>query len=383
MLNNFSRQEVLRYSRHLMMPDVGLEGQLKLKTASVLMVGGGGLGAPIGLYLAAAGIGHIGIVDYDRVDMSNLQRQVIHGMSTLNELKVESARQRMLDINPDIQVDIYPEPFTSANARDIARNYQIIVDGTDNFPTRYLINDLCVLTHKPFVYGAVYRFEGQSSVFDAQRGPCYRCLFSQPPSAEMAPTCGDIGVLGVMPGLVGMIQATETIKLILGIGEPMIGKMMLIDAMSASFQTVQIQKNPHCPICGSQPVITDLIDYVEFCGVPFPGGQPHQASIPEITPTELAQRLAREDTLQLIDVRQTVEKQISDLPHAVNIPLDELSHGLGQLDSDKDMVVFCRTGGRSALAQSMLMKAGFTRVLNLRGGINAWAREVDPNVWQY
>ncbi|MCE5208228.1 MAG: molybdopterin-synthase adenylyltransferase MoeB [Chloroflexi bacterium] len=383
MLQDFSSEEIQRYSRHLMIPEIGLEGQRKLKNSSVLMVGAGGLGSPIGLYLAAAGVGHIGIVDYDRVEISNLQRQVMHGTSTVGEFKAESARQRMLDINPTIHIDTFPVPFTSENALDIAAGYQILVDGTDNFPTRYLVNDLCVLTGRPFVYGAVYRFEGQASVFDSRVGPCYRCILPQPPPPGVAPGCSEIGVFGVMPGLVGLIQATEVIKLILGIGETLTGKLMLLDALTSSFQTIQIKKNPACNICGDDPQITHLVDYTEFCGVPFPGGHAVSENLSEITPCELVSRLANGDHIRLIDVRQSVEQQISNLPGAELIPFETLAGELGRFSPEDQIVLFCRTGNRSLRAQQLLHEAGFQHVWNLRGGINAWAREVDPTMAQY
>lgn len=379
-----SNDEVLRYSRHLLIPEVGLEGQRKLKNASVLLIGSGGLGSPVALYLAAAGIGRIGIVDYDVVDSSNLQRQVIHGSASVDVLKVVSARQRMLDLNPFIQVDAYNEVFSSENAEQISAGYDVIVDGTDNFPTRYLINDLCVLTGRPFVYGSIYRFEGQVSVFDARSGPCYRCLFPEPPPPGMVPTCAEGGVFGVLPGTVGTIQATEVIKVLLGIGESMAGRLLLYDALDMSFQTVQLRKNPNCKICGPNPEITHLIDYEAFCGVPT--RQEHEVQLGEewnITPRELAQWMKDAAPLQLVDVRDPVELQISRLEGARVIPVAYLPGRLSELDPQSDTVVFCRTGVRSARALRTLVDAGFRSVKNLKGGINAWAREVDPSVLQY
>lgn len=377
-----TQEEIFRYSRHLLIPEVGLEGQRKLKESSVLLVGSGGLGSPLALYLAAAGVGRIGIVDYDVVDDSNLQRQVIHDTSRLGILKVESARQRMIQLNPYIQVDAYNEVFTAENAEAIAEGYQILVDGTDNFPTRYLINDLSVLTGRPYVYGSIFRFEGQVSVFDARRGPCYRCLFPSPPPPGMTPGCAEGGVFGVLPGTVGTIQGTEVIKLILGVGEPLIGRLLLYDALDMTFQTVQLRKNPDCPVCGVNPQIKRLIDYEEFCGVPARGDHTPQG-IPEITPLELAERLNQGAPVRLLDVREEVECQIAQLPGARIIPLGQLPACLDELDPEAQWVVFCRTGVRSARAADVLIKAGFTNVRNLRGGINAWAREVDRSMLQY
>jgi sulfur-carrier protein adenylyltransferase/sulfurtransferase len=320
MLPELSQEEVLRYSRHLLIPEVGLNGQRKLKAASVLIVGSGGLGSPVALYLAAAGIGRIGLVDYDVVDSSNLQRQIIHGTDRIGKLKVESARQRILDLNPFIQVDIYNEVFESQNAEQIAAPYEILVDGTDNFPTRYLLNDLAVLTGKPFVYGSIFRFEGQVSVFDARSGPCYRCLFPEPPPPGSVPSCAEGGVFGVLPGTIGTIQATEVIKLILGIGEPLIGKLLLYDALDGSTQVVRLKKNPACKVCGNQPEIIQLIDYEAFCGVPtrnLPEDSPGEKL--EITPPELKYMLEHRQAVTLIDVRDPVEQQVSCLPGAINI----------------------------------------------------------------
>lgn len=383
MLEDFSREEILRYSRHLMIPEVGLEGQNKIKHASVLLIGAGGLGSPVGLYLAAAGVGHIGIVDYDRVEISNLQRQVLHGMSTLGMPKAESARKRMLDLNPSIQVDVFQSAFTSENAFEVSRNYDILVDGTDNLPTRYLINDLCVLTSRPFVFGAVYRFEGQVCLFDAQKGPCYRCVFKEPPPPELVPSCADNGVFGIMPGLIGILQATETLKSILGIGESLAGKLMIVGVLNSSFQTIQIQKDAECKICGTHPQITTLIDYDEYCGVPYTNRPVHQQKLREISPQQLVERIASAEPLRLIDVRHPVEAQISSLPGAESIPYEVLSQNLEHLKPEDEIVLFCRTGNRSMWAQRLLIEAGFKNVWNLKGGINAWAEEIDPSVWQY
>lgn len=379
MLPILSREEILRYSRHLLIPEVGLEGQRKLKAAAVLIIGTGGLGSPTALYLAAAGVGRIGLVDYDVVDSSNLQRQVIHGTSGIGVLKVESARQRMLDLNPDIQVDVYNEPFTSYNAMQIAADYDLIIDGTDNFPTRYLTNDLCVLLGKPNVYGSIYRFDGQVSVFDARRGPCYRCLFPEPPPPGLVPSCAEGGVLGILPGTIGTLQATEALKLLLGIGEPLIGRLLLYNALDLSFEFVKLKKNPNCKVCGPNPEVTELIDYEAFCGVP---GHDHEEGTFggdwDISAGELEQRLQSGNHLKLLDVREPHELEISELPGAFNIPLGQLASRLSELDSADEMVVFCKAGTRSARALELLLSAGFRKVKNLKGGINAWARDVDP-----
>ncbi|GAB4472508.1 MAG: molybdopterin-synthase adenylyltransferase MoeB [Anaerolineales bacterium] len=380
MLPNLSHEEILRYSRHLLIPEVGLEGQRKLKAASILVIGTGGLGSPVSLYLAAAGIGHIGLVDYDVVDSSNLQRQVIHGTTSVGELKVESARRRMLDLNPGIEVEVYNEPFTSENAMRIAKDYDVIIDGTDNFPTRYLSNDVCVLLGKPNVYGSIFRFEGQASVFDARRGPCYRCLFPEPPPPGMVPSCAEGGVLGVLPGTIGTIQATEALKLVLGIGEPLIGRLLLYNALDMTFDFVNLKKNPKCKICSPNPEITELIDYEAFCGVP---GHDHEEGSAgkewDISATDLAQKLKNGERLRLIDVREPHELEISQIPGAELIPLGQLAARLSELDSAEEIVLFCKAGTRSARALEVLLSAGFRKVKNLKGGINAWAREVDPS----
>lgn len=381
MYPTLSHEEILRYSRHLLIPDVGLEGQRKLKAASVLVIGTGGLGSPVSLYLAAAGVGRIGLVDYDVVDASNLQRQVIHGTQSIGELKVESARQRLLDLNPDIQVEVYNEPFTSANAMRIASDYDLLVDGTDNFPTRYLTNDVCVLLGKPNVYGSIFRFEGQVSVFDARRGPCYRCLFPEPPPPGLVPSCAEGGVLGVLPGTIGTLQATEALKLILGIGEPLIGKLLLYNALDMSFEFVKLRKNPRCKVCSPEPEVTELIDYEAFCGVP--GHDRDEGEVGggwDIAASDLAKRLKVGNHIRLIDVREPHELEISHLEGAQLIPLGQLAARLSELDSAQEIVLFCKSGTRSARALELLLSAGFRRVKNLKGGINAWAREVDPRL---
>ena len=381
MLPELSHEEIHRYSRHLLIPDIGLAGQQKLKAASVLIVGTGGLGSPVSLYLAAAGVGRIGLVDYDVVDFSNLQRQVIHGESRLGDLKVESARDRLRDINPDIQIDVYNELLNSHNAIEIADPYQIIVDGTDNFPTRYLVNDLCVLTGKPNIYGSIFRFDGQASVFYAKEGPCYRCLFPEPPPPGLVPSCAEGGVLGVLPGTIGSIQATETLKLILGIGEPLIGRLLLYDALDLSFQTVVLKKNPACKICGKKPEVTELIDYEDFCGMPaHEVGAGSAGEDWDISPSKLAKDLEGGKKLRLIDVREPHEREISNLEGSEIIPLGEFASRLSELDSSEDIVLFCKAGTRSTRALEILVSAGFRKVKNLKGGINAWVTEVDPSL---
>ena len=381
MSTELSHEEILRYSRHLLIPEVGLEGQKKLKAASALIVGTGGLGSPVALYLAAAGIGRIGLVDFDVVDSSNLQRQVIHGTATIGQLKVESARARLLDLNPDIQIDVYNEPFTSENAMRIAAQFDILIDGTDNFATRYLTNDVCVFLGKPNVYGSIFRFDGQASVFDARSGPCYRCLFPEPPPPGLVPSCAEGGVLGVLPGTIGTIQATEALKILLGIGSPLTGKLLLYNALDMSFDFVTLKKNPKCRVCGPNADIKELIDYEEFCGVPGRGHDEGSAGAGwDIDAPELADLLARPNAPILLDVREPHELEISKLNNALNIPLGSLAAHLSELDSAREMVVFCKGGTRSTRALELLVSAGFKKVKNLRGGINAWARSVDTDL---
>lgn len=380
----FSQEEFLRYSRHLLIPEVGLEGQRKLKDSAVLVIGTGGLGSPVAMYLAAAGVGRIGLVDYDVVDISNLQRQVLHGTSKVNQLKVDSARERILDINPTIQVDVYNEPFTSANALRIAAGYDLIIDGTDNFPTRYLVNDVCVKLGIPNVYGSIFRFDGQVSVFYGTDGPCYRCLFPEPPPPGLVPSCAEGGVLGVLPGIVGSIQASEGLKLLLGIGEPLKGKLMLFNALDMRFDFVKLRKNPDCVVCSLPPEKIELIDYEAFCGVP---AHDHQGATIEdqfeIEPKQLAAQMKNGHKIKLIDVREPHELQISQLEGATLIPLGDLAAHLAELDTADELVVFCRTGSRSARAVELMLAAGFRKVKNLRGGINAWAEQVDPTLTRY
>ena len=381
MSTELSHEEILRYSRHLLIPEVGLEGQKKLKASSALIIGTGGLGSPVALYLAAAGIGRLGLVDFDTVDESNLQRQIIHGTATVGKLKVESAKARLNDLNPDIQVDAYNEPFTSENAMRIAADYDILIDGTDNFATRYLTNDVSVFLGKPNVYGSIFRFDGQASVFDARTGPCYRCLFPEPPPPGLVPSCAEGGVLGVLPGTIGTIQATEALKVLLGIGSPLIGKLLLYNALDMSFDFVNLRKNPKCRVCGPDADIKELIDYEEFCGVP---GRDHDEGSAganwDIDARQLASRLALPDAPLLLDVREPHELEISWLPNAVNIPLGTLAAHLSELDSAREMVVFCKGGTRSARALELLVSAGFKKVKNLHGGINSWAQTVDKNL---
>jgi adenylyltransferase/sulfurtransferase len=383
MLPELNHEEILRYSRHLLIPEVGLEGQRKLKNSSALIVGTGGLGSPVSLYLAAAGVGRIGLVDYDVVDASNLQRQIIHGTSTIGKLKVDSAKAKMLDLNPDIQVDVYNEPYTSENALRIAKDYDIILDGTDNFPTRYLTNDVAVFLGKPNVYASIFRFDGQVSVFYAKEGPCYRCLFPEPPPPGLVPSCAEGGVLGVLPGTIGTLQATEALKVLLGIGDPLIGRLLLYNALDMSFDFVKLKKNPNCRVCGPNADIKELIDYEEFCGVP---GHDHEedsaGSALDITAKELAERV-KTNHFKLLDVREPHELEISALPNAVNIPLGQLAGRLAELDSAEDMVVFCKGGTRSMRAIELLSSAGFKKLKNLKGGINSWARDVDTELPVY
>ena len=385
-----SHEEVSRYSRHLIMPEVGMAGQKKLKAASILLIGAGGLGSPLAMYLAAAGIGRIGLVDYDVVDYTNLQRQVIHGTKDVGRPKLESAKARILDINPHVQVDGYEIPLTSDNALEILAPYDVIIDGTDNFPTRYLTNDACVLLGKPNVYGSIYRFDGQASVFYAEEGPCYRCLFPEPPPPGLVPSCAEGGVLGILPGVVGTIQATEAIKLILGIGESLIGRLILYDALTMTIDEVKLRKNPNCPVCSQNPTLTELIDYEQFCGVPAHDNSLYLAeqegtAVPAINPQDLNARLQRGERLRLVDVRELHEWDISNLGHlgATLIPQKKVVEHMGELDTASEIIVYCRSGARSASAIRELQQHGFKKLLNLEGGINRWAREVDRSLPVY
>jgi adenylyltransferase/sulfurtransferase len=378
-----SKEEIMRYSRHLIMPEVGMDGQLKLKQAKVLCIGTGGLGAPVGLYLAAAGVGRIGLVDFDSVDLTNLQRQILFGTQDIGRPKIEAAADRLRNLNPDIQIDQFETRLTGDHALEILKNYDIVVDGTDNFPTRYLVNDACVILGKPNVYGSIFRFEGQITIFGAPAGPCYRCLYPEPPPPGLVPSCAEGGVLGVLPGIVGAIQAAETLKLIIGKGEPLIGRLLLFDALAMRFRELKLRKNPDCPVCGERPTITKLIDYAEFCGVRGEEtASPAQAGVPEIAPRELKARLDRGDDLFVLDVREPHEYQICNLGGHL-IPLGELSRRVNELDSSREIVAHCRSGKRSAEAVEFLRSAGFRKVLNLKGGILAWSDEVDASVPKY
>jgi sulfur-carrier protein adenylyltransferase/sulfurtransferase len=377
-----SNEEIARYSRHLIMPEVALDGQKKLKQARVLTIGAGGLGSPLAMYLAAAGIGTIGIVDFDVVDESNLQRQIIHGTSDLGRPKLESARERIEDINPNVDVETFGEPLSSENALEIFEDFDVIVDGTDNFPTRYLVNDASVLTGKPNVYGSIFRFEGQASVFYAEEGPCYRCLYPEPPPPGLVPSCAEGGVLGILPGAIGTIQATETVKLILGIGEPLIGRLLLYDALSMRFREMKLRKDPSCPVCGENPTVTELIDYQEFCGIPQAGTRAQADEVPEITVGELKEKLDNGQNVSVLDVRDPHEYEVANIGARL-IPLSELPERLIELDRNENFAVHCKTGSRSARAVKLLEEAGFQNVYNVKGGITAWSEEIDPSVPKY
>lgn len=376
-----SNDEVLRYSRHLIMPEVGMEGQLKLKAARVLCVGAGGLGSPLALYLAAAGVGTLGVVDFDVVDFTNLQRQIIHSTADVGRKKLDSAADKLLAINPNVNIVKFDTRLSSANALELFRDFDMVVDGTDNFPTRYLVNDACVLTGKPNVYGSIFRFEGQVSIFAMKEGPCYRCLYPEPPPPGLVPSCAEGGVLGILPGLVGVMQATEAIKLILGAGEPLIGRLLLVDALAMRFRELKLRKNPDCPACGTHPTIKALIDYNEFCGIRGEE-KPVETQIPSITVEELKQLRDAGKEPFLLDVREPHEYQICNLGGHL-IPLNDLPKRVNELDSSREIVVHCKMGGRSAKAVDFLRQSGFTKVKNLTGGINAWAEKIDPKVPKY
>jgi adenylyltransferase/sulfurtransferase len=377
-----TNEEILRYSRHLIMPEVGMEGQLKLKNAKVLLIGTGGLGAPLGLYLAAAGVGKLGLVDFDVVDFTNLQRQVTFGTSDVGKPKSHAAQERLSNLNPNIQVQAFETKLTSENALELFSDFDIIVDGTDNFPTRYLVNDACILLGKPNVYGSIFRFEGQVTVFGTPGGPCYRCLYPEPPPAGLVPSCAEGGVLGVLPGIVGSIQAMETIKLILRCGDRLAGRLLLFDALGMKFREFKLRKNPGCPICGDERTINKLIDYYEFCGVRGEEAPASDLHVPEITPRQFKARLDRGDDLFVLDVREPHEYQICNLQGHL-IPLGELPRRVHELDSSREIVAHCRSGKRSAEAVDFLRKAGFKKILNLKGGILAWSDEVDSSVPKY
>ena len=374
--------EVARYSRHLIMPEVGMRGQLKLKEASVLCIGAGGLGSPVALYLAAAGVGRIGIVDFDVVDYSNLQRQVIHGTPDVGRPKLDSARDRLNAINPEVTVETHDAALSSDNALDLLTGYDIIVDGTDNFPTRYLVNDACVLLGKPNVFGSIFRFEGQASVFATKDGPCYRCLYPEPPPPGLVPSCAEGGVLGILPGVVGTIQATEAVKLIIGVGEPLINRFMIYDALRMRFRELKLRKDPECPVCGENPTVTELIDYEQFCGI-VPAATTDTQASDDTTVEELKGRLDRQDGVFVLDVREPQEYQICRIPDSTLIPLGDLPQRLTELEGHDDMVVHCKSGVRSAKAVKLLREAGFSKAKNLRGGILAWIDRVDPSLPKY
>ena len=384
-LPTLDQEEIARYSRHLILPEVGMEGQRKLKAASVLCVGAGGLGSPVLLYLAAAGIGRIGIVDFDVVDLSNLQRQVAHGTNDVGRRKLDSARDAVTAINPHVQVDLHETSVSSENALELFKPYDIIIDGTDNFPTRYLVNDACVLLGKPNAYGSIFRFEGQASVFATKGGPCYRCLYPEPPPPGLVPSCAEGGVLGVLPGIVGLIQATEAIKLILGTGEPLIGRFLIYDALRMKFRELKLRRDPACPVCGDHPTVTQLIDYEQFCGLRPPVGTAPSASqeVRAITVEQLKERLDRGDDLVVLDVREPHEVDIVRIEGTTVIPLGELPKRLDELDRTRDLVVHCKVGGRSAKAVGILQEHGFDRAVNLTGGILAWVDRIEPHKSKY
>ncbi len=378
--------ELRRYQRHLTLPEVGVEGQKMLKAASVLLVGAGGLGSPLALYLAAAGVGRLGLVDFDVVDETNLQRQVLYGTKDVGRPKLASARDRLLDLNPYVQLDLHEIRLTSDNALALLADYDLVADGTDNFPTRYLVNDASVLTGTPNVYASIFQFEGQVSVFGLPEGPCYRCLYPEPPPPGLVPSCAEGGVLGILPGFVGTLQATEVIKLLLGIGEPLVGRLLLIDALSTTFRTLKVRKNPECPICGAHPTVTELIDYEAFCGLPANGAAPSaEQAVPEVTVHDLKAHRDLGETPFVLDVRKPFEAEIASLGADQLIPVEELADRLGEVQArrDQEIVVHCRSGVRSARAVRLLHEAGFTRAVNLQGGILAWSDEIDPSVLKY
>ena len=379
-LPQLTQAEILRYSRHLIIPDVGVEGQRRLKAARVLMVGAGGLGSPIGLYLAAAGVGTLGLVEFDAVDVTNLQRQVIHGTKDVGRPKVASARERIEDLNPHVEVVPHEAMLTSENALEIIRQYDMVVDGTDNFATRYLVNDACVLLGKPNVYGSIFRFEGQSTIFCTEHGPCYRCLYPEPPPPGLVPSCAEGGVLGVLPGLLGLIQATETVKWIIGAGDPLVGRLLLVDALGMHFRTVKLRKDPRCPACGTRE-LQALIDYQQFCGIR--GQEEETAGVPAISVADLDRRRRQGDDLDLVDVREPHEWEIGRIEGARLAPLSRFAEAMSTLDSARDVVVYCKSGQRSARVVRQLQAAGFRRVWNLDGGITRWSEEIDPTVPRY
>jgi adenylyltransferase/sulfurtransferase len=383
---SLSPEEYERYNRHLILPEVGVEGQLRLKSAAVLIVGTGGLGSPLALYLAAAGVGRLGLVDFDVVDVSNLQRQVIHGTSDVGRSKLDSARDRILEINPNVIVDLYETRLSSDNALDILQGYDLVADGTDNFPTRYLVNDASVLTGIPNVYASIFRFEGQVSIFGAPGGPCYRCIYPEPPPPGLVPSCAEGGVLGVLPGIVGSLQASEAIKQILGAGDPLVGRLLLLDALTATFKTLRLRRNPDCPVCGDHPTQTHLIDYEQFCGLP-PLGHPAamHTDVPEISVRDLAAKLQTATPPFVLDVRNQYELDIASIHYDQLIPIHELESRIEDIEASRsdDIVVLCRSGARSARGTKLLLDAGFQRVRNVSGGILAWSDEINPSLPRY
>jgi sulfur-carrier protein adenylyltransferase/sulfurtransferase len=383
-LPELTTDDLARYARHLILPEVGMEGQRRLKAAKVLCVGTGGLGSPMAFYLAAAGIGTLGLVDFDVVDASNLQRQIIHSTKDIGRKKLDSAAEKLLALNPALNVVKHDIMLSSANALDILKDYDIVADGTDNFPTRYLVNDACVLLGKPNVYGSIFRFEGQASVFATKDGPCYRCLYPEPPPPGLVPSCAEGGVLGILPGLVGVMQATEVIKLILGNGQPLIGRLLLVDALNMRFRELKLRKNPECPVCGEHPTVTQLIDYQQFCGIlpETPQESSMKNGIPQITVQELKRRLDAGEDLQLIDVREPYEYQIAQMGGKL-IPQNDVPQRLSEIDREREVVVHCRSGARSQRIAEFLKQNGYPRVANLAGGILAWSDEIDPKVQKY
>jgi len=383
-LPELTQDDLSRYSRHLILPEVGVEGQRKLKAARVLCVGTGGLGSPLALYLAAAGVGTLGLVDFDVVDASNLQRQIIHSTKDIGRKKLDSAEEKLKALNPDLNVEKHDTLLSSANALDILKDYDVVADGTDNFPTRYLVNDACVLLGKPNAYGSIFRFEGQASVFATKDGPCYRCLYPEPPPPGLVPSCAEGGVLGILPGLIGVIQATETIKLILGIGEPLIGRLLLVDALKMRFRELKLRKNPECPVCGTRPTVTHLIDYQQFCGLESESDVQRAVKngIPQLSVKELKRRMDAGENLFILDVREPFEYQIANIGGKL-IPQNEVPQRLSEIDRNQEIIVQCKSGGRSQRIAEFLKQSGFPNVANLAGGILAWSDEVDPRMPKY
>lgn len=376
-----SNEEILRYSRHLIMPEVGMEGQKKLKAAKVLMIGAGGLGSPLGLYITAAGVGKLGIVDFDVVEETNLQRQLLHGTSDVGRSKLESAKEKLKEINPNVEIETYETMLNSENALEILKDYDLVVDGTDNFPTRYLVNDACVLLGKPYVYGSIFRFEGQVTVFDSKNGPCYRCLYPTPPPPGLVPSCAEGGVIGVLPGIIGSLQALEAIKLIIGAGDSLVGRLILFDALKFKTRELKLRKNPDCPVCGENRTIHELIDYQQFCGISYDDGR--DINVDRISVEDLKKKLDNGDDIFLLDVRELHEHEINNINNGYLIPLNDLPDRVNELDSSRDIVAYCKVGGRSAKAVDFLRKTGFKKVKNLVGGINAWAEKIDKTMPRY